>query len=117
MLTEVSQLLKRETRTVDTVGRWGDEEFLLVLPGLSLQQAHEALDRLRQAVAAQPFREVGSLTMSAGVVFYRPALELEELLLRADQALYRAKEAGRNQVAVDHDPAVHQRGRPDELLN
>ncbi len=114
VLGELSRLLKRETRTLDTIGRWGGEEFLLVLPGLPLDEAQEAVERLRLVVTRHAFPDVGRITLSAGVAAFRHNETLVNLLGRVDQALYQAKEAGRNQVVVDASRPSVQDG---ELLN
>jgi diguanylate cyclase (GGDEF)-like protein len=91
-------------REVDRVGRFGGEEFVVLLPGLDLSQAAETAEVLRARLAAQRMeRDGGSLSMSAsfGVAEWSgPSEEPSRLLMRADQALYQAKRAGRNRVQV-----------------
>ena len=85
------------------VSRYGGEEFLLFMSAVSTEKAqslsNELLERVRQKAIAGPN---GIVTISAGVAVRRPGPQdtLEELILRADEALYRAKGAGRNQVIV-----------------
>lgn len=117
VLTEVSQVLSAQTRTIDVVGRWGGEEFLLLLPGLTLEESKEAVERLRQVVSAHRFSDIGTLTVSAGVAAYVPTLPLDDLLARADRALYRAKEAGRNQVVIEWEADVQRSAVVNDLLN
>ena len=116
-LVAVGKLFSKNTRSVDVVGRWGGEEFVILLPGLSLAQAREAIERLRELVAEHPFKKVRHLTASFGVAEYRPGEPLETLLQRADRALYQAKAEGRNQVVTALDTASYQSTTPDELLN
>ena len=103
-LKHTAALLQTSVREVDRVGRFGGEEFLVLLPGLGLAQAAEAAEALRARLAAQQLpRDEGPLTLSAsfGVAEWMgPSEEPSRLLMRADQALYRAKGAGRNQVQV-----------------
>jgi len=88
---------------VDKLGRYGGEEFLLILPSSGKDQALLALDRLRQAVADLDWSSVSKnlrVTMSAGVTQLRLHETPEEALSRADAALYRAKDGGRNCVVL-----------------
>jgi two-component system chemotaxis response regulator CheY len=84
------------TRRGDAVYRYGGEEFVLVLPEQTLDGAVVAVERVRAAVEAR-----GPLTISAGVAAFRPDADEagEDVLARADAALYRAKDEGRNRVA------------------
>src|SRR2546423_3323327 len=103
VLKEFAQLLKAEAREIDRVGRYGGEEFLLILPGTVLDAAVTFAERLREKVAGHTFSfEGGTLcrTMSCGVAASpHPRVKDEDSLLRAaDDALYVAKETGRNRV-------------------
>jgi diguanylate cyclase (GGDEF)-like protein len=100
VLVDVADALRRATRATDVVARWGGEEFLVVLPGSPLPEALELAERLRQRVAqagaegaAAP---VGGVTMSVGLAAHRPEESTTEWLRRTDEALYRAKHAGRD---------------------
>jgi diguanylate cyclase (GGDEF)-like protein len=111
-------LVLREIRTLDRVGReghdvgsWGDEnfgryggeEFMLVMPETDLNGAHVCVERIRRKVAETPLQVEASslaLTVSCGLAAYRPGEDLRATLARADQALYQAKDAGRDQVKV-----------------
>jgi len=103
VLQEVSRRLHSRLRPYDGVGRYGGEEFLLVLPSCNLEGALARAVELRDAIASAPV-VVGtvewSITASLGVAVSNGtgAKELEQLLSRADAALYRAKENGRNRV-------------------
>lgn len=90
-------------RASDTVARYGGEEFCVVLPDTDLEGAREVAERIRARIAALPFRVAGKLvpiTASLGVACHQPTRpeQCEQLLKDADEALYRAKENGRNQV-------------------
>jgi diguanylate cyclase (GGDEF)-like protein len=103
VLKEFAQLLKNEAREIDRVGRYGGEEFLLILPGTVLDAAVTFAERLREKVERHTFSyEGGTLcrTMSCGVASSpHPRVKDEEALLRAaDNSLYVAKETGRNRV-------------------
>jgi two-component system, cell cycle response regulator len=103
VLKEFARLLKDEAREIDRVGRYGGEEFLLILPGTVLDAAVTFAERLREKVENHTFEyEGGTLrrTMSCGVAGSpHPRVKDQEALVRAaDDALYVAKETGRNKV-------------------
>jgi diguanylate cyclase (GGDEF)-like protein len=90
-------------RTIDRLGRYGGEEFLLVLPDATHEQAVQTLDRLRLIISELDWSAIlgdMNLTMSAGVCTVRKDESVDALLVRADAALYRAKDAGRNRVVA-----------------
>ena len=80
------------------LGRVGGEEFIVVLPGTSLRGALRCAERMRKAVVRRPFDGVHQVTVSIGIAEYRPGESVSSLIGRADQALYGAKNAGRNRV-------------------
>lgn len=98
VLAEVAGMLARGARETDVVGRWGGEEFLLLCPETSLGVGAALAERLRQNFEAHTFPEVGQVTVSFGVTCYQSEDSPQTLVLRADEALYKAKEAGRNRV-------------------
>ena len=86
-------------RCEDMVARLGGEEFMVVLPLTPLQQCHALADRLRQAISVRDFgMGPGQVTLSIGVAEYRCGEPLTSLIERADQALYSAKDVGRDCV-------------------
>jgi diguanylate cyclase len=93
----------RGLRDSDAFGRYGGEEFMLILGGTPPAAAQAAVDRMRNKVAARDWSEFAPdlrVTVSAGVAGYRPGETVSQLLSRADDALYEAKRAGRNRVVV-----------------
>jgi two-component system cell cycle response regulator len=108
-LRELGQVLRATLRSVDTVGRWGGEEFIVLLPELDPDQALTAAERLRAAVAQHRFSAVGEahLTCSIGVAS-RPqdGIDRDTLFAAADQAMYVAKQLGRNQAIAASDHAA-----------
>lgn len=105
VLCEAAARIKSVLRNVDFVGRYGGEEFLAVLPRCEPNFALEVAERMRAAVSARPIAASETtlgVTTSIGlaIVAARCKLPAEALLHAADQALYRAKDAGRNQVSA-----------------
>src|SRR4051794_26717500 len=106
-LKTVAATLRHEIRTGDAVYRYGGEEFLVLLPEQTIESATLAAERLRAAVEQlrMPHPSGGVLTVSAGVAGLDDKLTSpDELFELADQALYRAKEGGRNRVEVHRAP-------------
>ncbi len=98
VLMEMAVLMEEVCRGTDIFGRWGGEEFIVGCPHTSHAQALELAERLRSRVASHQFQSVGKITISVGVTAFVSGDEPEGLLNRADIALYRAKEKGRNRV-------------------
>ena len=109
VLQAVAKELTQGLREVDLLGRLGGEEFAAILPETDLQQAQQVAERVRNSVQALSFTSAdGSrvrLTLSIGVAARREGeLRLEDLLARADRALYRAKAGGRNRTEIAASP-------------
>jgi len=104
VLREVTQRIIKAARAYDSVGRYGGEEFLIVLPGCSSGQIQQSGERIRSAVDSGPIQVNGSeisVTVSIGAaVAVRGTTSETEMLAAADAALYRAKEIGRNRIIV-----------------
>jgi diguanylate cyclase (GGDEF)-like protein len=117
VLRSVAQALQRQIRTGDALYRYGGEEFLVLLPEQTIESAGLAADRLRAAVEALalPHPAGGSVTVSAGVAGTAGSCRPDELFELADQALYRAKDAGRNRVEI-HGGEVTAEEAPLRLL-
>lgn len=104
-LKEISKIIRNELRTVDFPARYGGEEFIIILPETSVDGALIVAERIRRAVAEHQFMsESGErllLTVSAGVACYPDdAASKEDMIKKADQALYLAKDRGRNTVCT-----------------
>jgi diguanylate cyclase (GGDEF)-like protein len=100
VLVTLAQLMRATTRTGDLVARTGGEEFLLVLPDTAPERAQEVCERLRRRVAEHDWTALApglAVTLSIGLAG-SPPLDAAVLVQRADAALYRAKQAGRNRV-------------------
>lgn len=101
MIRLVAHTLKTECRKVDTLARWGGEEFLVILPETETREAIQIANRIRQAIASQSIEFEGqsiTSTISVGVATVQGSESIDRTLQRADEALYRAKTQGRNQV-------------------
>lgn len=104
VLIRLTQLVQGNVRTADLLARWGGEEFTVLMPHCDVTEAAHLAEKLRGLVAAQPFPEVGRVTISIGVAQCRCTEALHVWLKRADTALYAAKTAGRDRVWVDTEP-------------
>ena len=102
VLRRLAELMRRCCREGDLLCRTGGEEFLMLLPGASLEVAAVVAERLRVTVQDTPVEPVGAVTVSLGVARWDGEVGSEpgEVLSEADRALYRAKQAGRNRLAV-----------------
>lgn len=107
VLRAISRLLLGSVRSVDSIGRFGGEEFVIVLPEMDLEEAQETAERLRRKVAEEPQPlgngEAVPLTISVGVAVYPDhGQTASTLFAAADKAMYLAKDRGRNCVAMAH---------------
>lgn len=103
VLKEVAQRLSTSVREQDLIGRYGGEEFLLIFPETSLTVAQQVAQRIREHVASTPIHlpeHTIPITISIGLTRYEAGDTIESLLQRADNAMYAAKQAGRNCVTV-----------------
>jgi diguanylate cyclase (GGDEF)-like protein len=105
VLCEAALRMRSSLRTYDSVGRYGGEEFLFILPGCDVQNARNQAERLLAAITSRPVelpRVAISFTLSIGVVVkYNVTIDdLESLIQAADSALYAAKVQGRNRVVL-----------------
>jgi two-component system, cell cycle response regulator len=103
VLRTIAQRLHMGLRPYDMVGRYGGEEFLMVLPGCNAEAALALAERLRSVVETGPVRDAHvtiPVTMSVGAAVWNSAWAAPELLRVADAALYRAKNAGRNRAVI-----------------
>jgi diguanylate cyclase len=102
-LTHLTRLTQDALRASDMVGRWGGEEFVLILPDTGLTAASQVLARLQESLRRHPLQVQGqalALTFSGGLTACAPGEGCESMLRRADDALYAAKRAGKNRVMV-----------------
>ncbi len=100
VLIELTYMIKNLLRDSDIFVRWGGEEFIIVLQVASISDASKLASRLRKNLEEHPFLHVGKVTCSFGVTAFRDGDTQIILLERADEALYEAKDNGRNQVVT-----------------
>jgi diguanylate cyclase (GGDEF)-like protein len=109
LLREFASLLQENLRDVDLAGRWGGEEFLLILPGTDLTGGAQVAERIRAALASRMAlvdRTPIPVTASFGVAAVPPARTASEFFAAADTALYEAKRAGKNRVETTVEPVA-----------
>ncbi|TAJ94033.1 MAG: sensor domain-containing diguanylate cyclase [Gammaproteobacteria bacterium] len=102
VLKKVAAVMKQGTRMSDVVGRYGGEEFMIIVPFIAQRDVESLAERIRRAIAASDINGI-KVTISIGVAHFdgRPGkVEYDRLLELADNALYEAKTSGRNKVAV-----------------
>ena len=100
VLMHLAQVCRQNIREIDLIARIGGDEFAMLLPFTNCQQASEVIERVRAALAASDLKV--PVTITAGIACLARGIDtLDGLLGRADQALYRAKKAGRNRTEVD----------------
>ncbi|WP_277657005.1 sensor domain-containing diguanylate cyclase [Seleniivibrio woodruffii] len=98
VLIQLAEILKTCTRASDTVGRWGGEEFLIIAPGTLKDDCFVLAEKIRHAVEDHDFGAVGHVTVSLGVAQYESGSTAAHFIINADNALYRAKQGGRNRT-------------------
>jgi diguanylate cyclase (GGDEF)-like protein len=109
VLRDVAYLIRKEMRAFELAYRLGGEEFLVLLPGATVNQARDLAERLRRAIEGTTFTEGTGVTISLGVSGSRPGEEFDfdALYEEADEALYEAKRGGRNRVGMPERIKVH----------
>jgi diguanylate cyclase (GGDEF)-like protein len=115
VLRTFAHAVARQVRDVDSFGRYGGEEFLLMLPETRIDAAAVLVERIRAHVETLRFPDIDpdlGLSVSIGVAQYRDGETIAQMIARADKALYLAKSGGRNRVVCDSDPLASP-GRAD----
>ena len=101
ILREFAAIIKNNIRETDIAGRWGGEEFLILSSGADIDVATGLAEKLREKIASFTFSFAGHKTASFGVSSYHPGDDEKTIVKRADDALYRAKEDGRNCIRTE----------------
>jgi len=114
VLKAVAETLQASVREIDLAGRWGGEEFALLLPGTNLEGGYELAERVRHKLVRRKFvasdGERIRVTASFGVAAFPQAGTQEQLVAASDGALYDAKRSGKNRVAAAAPLAGSARG-------
>ncbi len=100
VLVEFSNILKNNTRKTDIIGRWGGEEFILIIPEAKKEGINKLIENLKTIIENTQFPKVGKKTASFGLTFYKKSDTSVSMLKRADDALYEAKNKGRNKIII-----------------
>ena len=100
VLIEIGKQLQQRLRKTDVVSRWGGEEFAIIMPNTPLKNAHETAHKLMTKIRNLKTPDGNNISMSMGITEYRPEESSMSLLKRADQLMYDAKNAGRDQIRM-----------------
>jgi len=100
VLIKIAKILKENIRNVDHLGRWGGEEFVIICPETSLEGSLKLMEDLRKTIESENFEGIETVTASFGLTLFILDDDSTSILKRADDALYKAKEEGRNKVVV-----------------
>ncbi len=98
ILIEFSNILKNNIRKNDILGRWGGEEFIIILDKTTIHTTKDIAEKLREAIELSNFREIGNLTASFGLSTYEENDTINSLVQKADFSLYKAKQNGKNSI-------------------
>lgn len=98
VLIEIAQILQNNLRKIDFVGRYGGEEFIIIFPESSIEDVTIQIEKFREKIATYSFKDIGNKTASFGITSYKEADTVESIIKRADEALYEAKNSGRNKM-------------------
>ncbi|WP_297447107.1 GGDEF domain-containing protein [Desulfurobacterium sp.] len=100
VLKKIAKIVKDNIRKLDTLVRWGGEEFIIFLPNTKKEGAAVLAEKIRQKIEKANFDEVGKVTVSFGVAQIEKNDTIDDLLKKVDKVLYKAKREGRNRVEV-----------------
>jgi diguanylate cyclase (GGDEF)-like protein len=101
VLQTLAQIAKENLREIDYLVRWGGEEFIIIAPETDLGRAKALAERIRTAIENYRFDQTGKITISFGVTEFKENDTEDTFIRRADDAMYKAKEKGRNRVEVN----------------
>ncbi len=102
ILVAISDMLNEQICRIPSslIGRWGGEEFLFMCPRVSIEEARDLLDEIRQKIAETEFEAIGHRTISVGMTEFKNDDSADDVFSRADQALYEAKGSGKNRICI-----------------
>ena len=99
-LRNIAKLIEINLRSTDTLARWGGEEFVIIMPLTNIDLAKLVTEKFRKLISETDFDVIGKITCSFGISEFREDDNAQSVVLRADKAMYRAKENGRDRVEV-----------------
>jgi len=99
-LITFAQTIDESVRDTDVFARWGGEEFTLLMPSTNIEDGYIVVDKLRKLIEDVNFKTIGQKTCSIGITQFKKEDTIDSVLIRADEALYEAKETGRNKVCI-----------------
>jgi diguanylate cyclase len=124
VLRLVARTLEEGLRSTEMLSRYGGEEFAVIVPNIKLRDCEKVAQRLRERIAAKDIvnqsknEKLGRLTISLGIAQLQAGEAISEFIDRADRALYKSKEAGRNRVTmIDYDPKLHDTAHGDIVID
>jgi diguanylate cyclase (GGDEF)-like protein len=100
VLQEIATVLKNSVRDTDIVGRWGGEEFLIILPNTNKEEGFKVGIKLKENIASHHFYQINQVTISLGGFELQKNISVNEAMSQVDKALYESKNKGRNQVTM-----------------
>ena len=100
VLIEIANILKSNLRKTDFVGRFGGEEFVIICPESNIENINELMERFRLIIEKYDFGKVTHQTASFGITIFKKDDTIDSIIKRADEALYEAKNSGRNKVCI-----------------
>ena len=100
VLQEIANILKDNIRDIDVIGRWGGEEFLIILPLTNKEDTLVVASKLKNTIASHKFSHGKQVTISIGGVELQKDLSVNEVLIKTDEALYQSKHEGRNRITM-----------------
>ncbi|MES0489331.1 MAG: diguanylate cyclase [Leptospirales bacterium] len=100
VLVKLVRIAMKSIREQDILARWGGEEFVILLPRTSVKEAHKLGERLRVTIGEHKFGKVNKVTVSFGLTCMKPGDNSRSIVKRVDDALYKAKRSGRNQLCT-----------------
>ncbi len=101
ILSEFSSILKSNIRETDVLGRWGGEEFIIICPKTNLKETLVVAKKIKSKIENYNFTIIENCTASFGVSSYKDKLDIKDIIKNTDEALYKAKNNGRNQICIN----------------
>jgi len=101
VLYQLAQAVKESLRDIDIIGRYGGEEFLVLMPNTVIENAKNSAERIRMTIEKHCFQTVGTVTISLGLAQWQEGEDVNTLFKRLDKLMYRSKETGRNRLYTD----------------